>query len=56
MPAQERIDSVCSGLPGTVWSVRILRGDAVVAEVDPAKVSALDVGLYMAGSAPEGAN
>jgi ABC-type uncharacterized transport system ATPase subunit len=36
--------------------VLVMYRGKVVAEVDPAKVSALDVGLYMAGSKPEGAN
>ena len=36
--------------------VLVMYRGKVVAEVDPTKVSALDVGLYMAGSKPEGAN
>lgn len=36
--------------------VLVMYRGRIVAEVDPKQVSALDIGLYMAGSTPEGAN
>jgi simple sugar transport system ATP-binding protein len=35
--------------------VLVMYRGAIVAEVDPKQVSALDIGLYMAGSKPAGA-